>query len=132
MALIELNCEACNKPFKGMKRANPQRFCGKKCRMTIIKKAPIGERRKRANGYIDIMTEDGWLSEHRYVMQQMIGRKLLSFENVHHINTIRDDNRPENLELWLEPQVSGMRAKDLKCPCCGVSYFEASQIKSEA
>ncbi len=129
MAYIELTCEQCTKPFKGENRPKPRRFCSTVCRTTATsKKAPIGERRKRANGYIDIMTEDGWLSEHRYVMQQMIGRKLLPFENVHHINTIRDDNRPENLELWLEPQVSGMRAKDLKCPCCGVNYFEATQI----
>ena len=64
-------------------------------------------------GYHQIVVDGRRMQTHRFIMEQMLGRRLEPFENVHHINGIKNDNRPENLELWVKPQPAGQRVRDL-------------------
>lgn len=65
-----------------------------------------------SSGYKRIYLAGKSIKEHKVVMEKMIGRPLVKGETVHHRNGVRDDNRPENLELWAKPQPTGIRAED--------------------
>lgn len=77
----------------------------------------ITARHQLATGYVDARVETPtgptWMREHRAVMSALLRRPLRQGENVHHRNGIRDDNTPDNLELWTRPQCAGQRVDDI-------------------
>lgn len=86
------------------------------CRAT-----PVGTRKMTDQGYVMIMTETGWVQEHRHVMAQVLRRRLAPREQVHHKDGDRANNDPANLELWRlkdRNQPRGVRAADYHCPGC--------------
>jgi hypothetical protein len=57
-------------------------------------------------------SKPGWIAEHVWVMSQVLGRPLRRGESVHHLNNIKHDNRPENLQLWHIHQPRGASVED--------------------
>jgi len=65
----------------------------------------------------------GFVLEHRWVMEQRIGRYLTHHEHVHHINGNKTDNRIENLRLLTDAQHAYLEhhidKTDWYCGVCG-------------
>lgn len=81
---------------------------------------PVGQGTKFEAGYVLLSgyadhpnaRPNAQILEHVVVMSSILGRPLIEGENVHHVNGVRDDNRPENLELWKRVQPKGTRVSD--------------------
>ena len=85
---------------------NSGNYCSKECRIEHTRLKGPGGRYKTSQGYISVYhpthpdaSKTNFILEHRLVAEEKYGRRLLKTEHVHHINGIKDDNRPENLEI---------------------------------
>lgn len=131
------NCLRCGKEFwthacrtqrKG--RGLAGQFCSKTCGYNYWK-GEIGRKKKDLHGYVLVQVgKNQYIREHRLVMEKILGRKLSPGENVHHKNGIRDDNRPENLELWVKTQPAGIRVSDVLNENVGLR-LEIERLKAE-
>ena len=106
-----VTCQWCSTQFE-RPHGKPRAFCSRSCSMKARnaglaanyavlneKPAPAGFWLNHA-GYVVAKIDGRQVLQHRLVMEQVLGRPLLPTERVHHKNGDRQDNRPENLELW--------------------------------
>lgn len=101
-------CKVCNNRCfvrDSQIKDNQGKFCSHKCQL-IEENNPNWKqgRRKHTEGYINILQHrhpfrdvHNRVFEHRLVVEKQIGRYLNPWEEVHHINRVRNDNRPKNL-----------------------------------
>lgn len=119
---IERPCEWCGT----MMRLTPQqrridvRTCSREC-TAANRRAKPDERYVDEKGYVWVTASDGRrMLEHRLVMEQHLGRPLLSTETVHHKTggfAGRSNNDLSNLELWTGSHPAGHRVEDVVAYC---------------
>lgn len=126
----QVSCVQCGKPMPIQRRPGgtinrQKRLCSTECRSAFRRldyqaKHPdqVPTRNRYKNGYwrVVIPGKNGGPSrevfEHRYVMEQHLGRPLLPAETVHHVDGDRGNNSLGNLELFSSRHGPGQRVID--------------------
>lgn len=121
----EYPCDTCSKKFYVFNCrlvTHGKAFCSRKCYGQWLSKNNFagnhprwkGGRFYHKEGYITLSIKGRRIFEHRYFMEQKIGRRLRRDEDIHHKNGIKDDNRIENLVLLTRSEHSKLHALERK------------------
>jgi hypothetical protein len=147
-----ISCKKCGKVFYVKKHAlKTKKYCSRSCRFADRAFWDLNKKEKchlwkggktKINGYIltrddnhPFSTKNGkYVLEHRLVMEKAIGRYLTSTEDVHHLNGIKNDNRPENLIIVTHGAKHTLQHySETECPYCNkvfrVSMFSYSHSR---
>lgn len=107
------NCKQCGNEI--LSRRNKE-YCSRACsnKTTAQSRDPHfkgGGRKTSSQGYTMIMTRTGYEYEHRLFMEHYLGRALEEWEQVHHINGVKQDNSRANLEVMTVSEHMSHHAK---------------------
>jgi hypothetical protein len=109
---VTKTCKTCGVEFPVAQSEAFFQYCKRECYELGRVKRPTGRlhngKHVRINdkGYVLIwepehpnISQGGWQFEHRLVVEQALGRYLVTAEQVDHINQDKSDNRIENLQV---------------------------------
>ena len=129
-------CEWCHEEFLiTQHRSINRRFCNRKCMARWVAKTRKSTKGRytTTKGYVLLYkpghptaTKAGYIMEHRFVMEQVLGRFLQKTEIVHHLDGNKQNNQPENLVVMEKIRHDKQTLKGRKymviCPHCGKSF----------